>query len=45
MTMPRFGVCAWLYGKAPLDETLARIAAAEYAGVEIPGEPEAYSPA
>jgi D-psicose/D-tagatose/L-ribulose 3-epimerase len=43
--MPRFGVCAWIFGEAPLKETLDRIAAAEYDGVEIPGEPEAYSPA
>ncbi|MDR7545353.1 MAG: sugar phosphate isomerase/epimerase family protein [Armatimonadota bacterium] len=35
----RFGVCAWIYGAAPLDETLARIAAAGYDGVELPGEP------
>lgn len=36
----RFGVCAWIYGDAPLDETLDRIAAAGYDGVEIPGEPD-----
>jgi D-psicose/D-tagatose/L-ribulose 3-epimerase len=42
MTMPRFGVCAWIFGEAPLTETLGRIAAAGYDGVEIPGEPEAY---
>ncbi len=36
---PRFGVCAWIYGEAPLDETLGRIAAAGYDGVELPGEP------
>ena len=43
--MPRLGVCAWIYGDAPLDATLARIAAAGYDGVEIPGEPEAFDPA
>ena len=43
--MPRFGVCAWIYGEAPLDDTLGRIATAGYDGVEIPGEPESYSPA
>ncbi|HEX7550024.1 MAG TPA: sugar phosphate isomerase/epimerase, partial [Candidatus Methylomirabilis sp.] len=43
--MPRFGVCAWIYGDAPLDATLARIAAAGYDGVEIPGEPGAFDPA
>ncbi len=42
--MPRFGVCAWIYGDAPLDETLARIAAAGYDGVEIPGEPGVFDP-
>ena len=43
--MPRFGACAWIYGDAPLDATLARIAAAGYDGVEIPGEPGAFDPA
>lgn len=43
--MPRFGVCAWIFGEAPLKETLGRIAAVGYDGVELPGEPEAYSPA
>ena len=37
--MPPFGVCAWIYGDAPLDNTFERIAAAGYDGVEIPGEP------
>jgi len=36
----RFGVCAWIYGDVPLDETMGRIAAAGYDGVEIPGEPD-----
>jgi sugar phosphate isomerase/epimerase len=40
----RFGVCAWIYGDAPLDRTLGRIAAAGYDGVEWPGEPAAYDP-
>lgn len=40
----RFGVCAWIYGEAPLDRTLARIAAAGYDGVEWPGEPAAFEP-
>jgi D-psicose/D-tagatose/L-ribulose 3-epimerase len=43
--MPRLGVCAWIYGDAPLDETLARIAGAGYDGVEIPGEPGLFDPA
>ena len=43
--MPRFGVCVWIYGDAPLEATLARIAAAGYDGVEIPGEPGAFDPA
>jgi sugar phosphate isomerase/epimerase len=43
--MPRFGVCSWIYGDAPLDQTLGRIAAAGYDGVELPGEPEQWSPA
>lgn len=43
--MPRFGVCAWIYGDAPLEQTLGRIAAAGYDGVELPGEPEQWSPA
>ncbi len=42
--MPRFGVCSWVYGNAPLDQTLGRIAAAGYDGVELPGEPEQWSP-
>ncbi len=42
--MPRFGVSAWIYGDAPLGETLARIAAAGYDGVELPGEPGRWSP-
>jgi sugar phosphate isomerase/epimerase len=41
----RFGVSAWIYGDAPLPETLARIAAAGYDGVELPGEPERWRPA
>jgi sugar phosphate isomerase/epimerase len=41
----RFGVCAWIYGEAPLDETLGRIAAAGYDGVELPGEPDLFDPA
>lgn len=36
----RFGVCAWIYGDVPLDDTMGRIAAAGYDGVEIPGEPD-----
>jgi D-psicose/D-tagatose/L-ribulose 3-epimerase len=39
------GACAWIYGDAPLDETLARIAAAGCDGVELPGEPEQYTAA
>jgi D-psicose/D-tagatose/L-ribulose 3-epimerase len=42
--MPRFGVCAWIYGDGPLDLTLERIAAAGYDGVEIPGEPDLFDP-
>lgn len=38
------GVCAWIYGDAPLESTLARIAAAGYGGVELPGEPERWDP-
>jgi D-psicose/D-tagatose/L-ribulose 3-epimerase len=41
----RFGVAAWIYGEAPLGETLGRIAGAGYDGVELPGEPERWSPA
>ncbi len=41
----RLGVCAWIYADAPLDETLARIAAAGYDGVELPGEPDRWPPA
>lgn len=40
----QLGVCAWIYGDAPLDETLARIAATGYGGVEIPGEPHRWPP-
>jgi D-psicose/D-tagatose/L-ribulose 3-epimerase len=32
--------CAWVYGEAPLAETLARIAGAGCDGVELPGEPD-----
>jgi D-psicose/D-tagatose/L-ribulose 3-epimerase len=42
--VPRFGVCAWIYGEAPLEETLARIAEAGYDGVEVPGEPGVFDP-
>jgi sugar phosphate isomerase/epimerase len=38
------GVSAWIYGDAPLDATLARIAAAGYDAVELPGEPDAWRP-
>ena len=41
----KLGVAAWIYGDAPLEATLARIAAAGYDGVEIPGEPERWAPA
>jgi sugar phosphate isomerase/epimerase len=41
----RFGVSAWIYGDAPLEETLGRIAAAGYDGVELPGEPDRWRPA
>lgn len=41
----RLGVCAWIYGDAPLDNTLARIRAAGYEGVELPGEPDRWAPA
>jgi D-psicose/D-tagatose/L-ribulose 3-epimerase len=40
----KFGVSAWIYGDAPLPETLARIAAAGFDGVELPGEPERWRP-
>ncbi len=40
-----FGVCAWIYGDAPLASTLGRIAATGYDGVEIPGEPDRWSSA
>jgi D-psicose/D-tagatose/L-ribulose 3-epimerase len=41
----RFGVSAWIYGDAPLPVTLARIAAAGYDCVELPGEPGRWRPA
>jgi sugar phosphate isomerase/epimerase len=37
---PRFGVATWIYGDAPLPETLGRIRAAGYRGVELLGEPD-----
>jgi D-psicose/D-tagatose/L-ribulose 3-epimerase len=40
--MHPLGVSAWIYGDAPLDDTLGRIAAAGYDGVELPGEPDAW---
>jgi D-psicose/D-tagatose/L-ribulose 3-epimerase len=42
---PRLGVSAWIYGDDPLDRTLARIAAAGYDAVELPGEPAQWEPA
>lgn len=42
--LPAFGVSAWIYGDAPLDATLGRIAAAGYGGVELPGEPDRWEP-
>jgi D-psicose/D-tagatose/L-ribulose 3-epimerase len=39
------GACTWIYGDAPLGETLARIAAAGCDGVELPGEPDQFEPA
>jgi sugar phosphate isomerase/epimerase len=41
----RFGVCAWIYGDDPMERTLARVAAAGYDGVELPGEPAQLVPA
>lgn len=41
----KLGVSAWIYGDAPLDDTLGRIAHAGYDGVELPGEPARWSPA
>ena len=35
----RFGVCAWIYGDAPLAETMARIAAAGYDGSKVTRTP------
>lgn len=40
----KLGVCAWIYGDAPLDDTLGRIAKAGYDGVELPGEPDRWAP-
>ncbi|MBI3454321.1 MAG: sugar phosphate isomerase/epimerase [Candidatus Rokubacteria bacterium] len=42
--MVGLGVSAWIYGDAPLDETLGRIGAAGYDGVELPGEPDRWRP-
>jgi len=39
------GACTWIYGDAPLGETLTRIAAAGCDGVELPGEPDELEPA
>lgn len=39
------GACTWIYGEAPLAETLARIAAAGCDAVELPGEPDRFEPA
>jgi D-psicose/D-tagatose/L-ribulose 3-epimerase len=41
----QFGVCAWIYGDVPLAETMARVAAAGYDGIELPGEPDRWDPA
>lgn len=42
--MAELGVCAWIYGHASIEHTLARIAAAGYDGVELPGEPDRWDP-
>ncbi|MGQ0569135.1 MAG: sugar phosphate isomerase/epimerase family protein, partial [Armatimonadota bacterium] len=42
--MLRLGACTWIYGDAPLDDTLRRIAAAGCDGVELLGEPERWRP-
>lgn len=42
---PPVGACTWIYGDAPLEETLARIAAAGCDAVELPGEPDRFDPA
>jgi D-psicose/D-tagatose/L-ribulose 3-epimerase len=34
------GACTWIYGDAPLDKTLGRVAAAGCDGIELPGEPD-----
>jgi D-psicose/D-tagatose/L-ribulose 3-epimerase len=34
------GACTWIYGEAPLADTMARIADAGCDGVELPGEPD-----
>jgi len=39
----RLGACTWIY-EAPLEEALARIAAAGCDGVELLGEPEMWTP-
>lgn len=41
---PLIGACTWIYGDAPLEETLARIAAAGCEAVELPGEPDQFDP-
>lgn len=43
--MTALGVAAWIYGEAPLEATLDRIAAAGFDGVELSGEPDRWRPA
>jgi D-psicose/D-tagatose/L-ribulose 3-epimerase len=38
------GACTWIFGEAPMADTLARIAAAGCDGVELPGEPDQVQP-
>ncbi len=40
----KLGVCTWTFGPRPLPETLARIAALGYDGVELHGDLQAFRP-
>ncbi len=41
----RYGVCTWIFGDEPLEETCIRLAAQGYDGVELPGDLGHYQPA
>lgn len=41
----KYGVCNWIFGDEPLEETASRLSALGYDGVELKGDLELYDPA